>query len=201
MHGIRGRRAARGLRVPIAVVVLALVTVAGDRLSGQTVFASFYHVEGRHIVADATGEKVVFRGVNLSGLEFGARAANPYPGVLGTNYFLPRPRDLDAVKAMGMNVVRLPFEWARLVPGWSESHPLPGSLDAAYLALLESVIREAASRQLYVILDMHDFLKYWSGTPGRSALTAARPTSNCWLRPGACWRRTSPAIRRCWVTI
>ena len=44
----------------------------------------YFHTAGRDIVSDTTGEKFVFRGVNLNGLEFGAFFDNPYPGVEGT---------------------------------------------------------------------------------------------------------------------
>ncbi len=123
----------------------------------------FFHAEGRHIVSDYTGKKFVFRGVNLTGLEFGSFGNNPYPGDEGTNYFKPRPEDLDNIKALGFNVIRVPFEWARLVTHWQPTDSLPTSLNPNYLAILNEVVQMAGDRKLYVIFDMHDFLKYWSG--------------------------------------
>ena len=131
-----------------------------------TPWNTFFHTEGRDIVADSTGDKVAFRGVNLNGLEFGTlfnnRPANPYPGVLGTHYFQPRREDFVAVKNYGFNLVRVPFEWARLVPGW-QPPTLPTALNQDYLGLLDQVVNLAAEQQIYVVLDMHDFLKYWCG--------------------------------------
>ena len=125
---------------------------------------SYFHTVGRDIVSDSTAEKVVFRGVNLNGLEFGVWenfTDNPYPGEEGTNYFRPREKDFENIKDSGFNVIRVPFEWARLVTGWKPSDPLPTELDPEYLGLLDDVVDMAGQNELYVILDMHDFLKYW----------------------------------------
>ena len=142
-------------------------------------FNTFFYTEGRDIVADLTGEKVAFRGVNLNGAEFDTQfnsgSSAPYPGVEGTNYFRPRPADFDEIKASGGNVVRYPFEWARLVTGWQPSAPLPASLNSQYLGLLDQVVQMAAQRQMYVVLDMHDFLKYWSGPEMQECVDGADP--------------------------
>ena len=125
---------------------------------------SFFHTVGRDIVSDSTDEKVVFRGVNLNGLEFGVWENfedNPCPGEEGTNYFRPREKDFENIKDSGFNVIRVPFEWARLVTGWKPSDPLPTELDMEYLGFLDDVVDMAGQNELYVILDMHDFLKYW----------------------------------------
>jgi hypothetical protein len=124
---------------------------------------TFFHTQGRHIVADSTAGKVVFRGYNLNGLEFGAFSNNPYPGVPGANYFVPKSEDLENINVLGANVIRVPFEWARLIPNWRQGNALPAILDPEYLGLLDSVVQLATNQKIYVILDMHDFLKYWSG--------------------------------------
>lgn len=126
-------------------------------------WGTFFHTEGQFIVADSTGEKVILRGVNLNGLEFGTFFTNPYPGVVGTNFFTPRPTDFGTIESFGFNVIRVPFEWARLVPAWQPASSLPTELNRAYLGILDEVVGNAGARGLYVILDMHDFLKYWSG--------------------------------------
>jgi endoglucanase len=124
---------------------------------------SFFHASGRRLVSDASGEPFTFRGVNLNGLEFGTFFDNEYPGRLGTGYFRPRRTDFARLQRLGFNVVRAPFEWARLVPGWRTGDPLPTHLDPAYVALLDRVVERAAAHGLYVVLDLHDFFKYWSG--------------------------------------
>jgi len=150
----------------------ATITASKPRTAilDATPFNSFFHTEGRDIVADSTGEKVVFRGINADGLEYGTLFNHkpgtplpPYPGVLGTDYFMPRPEDFDEAKALGFNLIRVPFEWARLVTGWKPTDPLPTTLNPQYLGLLTQVVQMATARQLYVALDLHSFLKYWSG--------------------------------------
>jgi hypothetical protein len=123
----------------------------------------FFHTDETQIVADATGQSTVFRGINLPGLEYGTFYDRPYPGILGTNYFMPTPDDFDVLQERGFNLARIPFEWARLVPNWDPADPLPSDLNADYLNLLRDVVAMADQRGLYVILDMHDFLKYWDG--------------------------------------
>jgi len=143
------------------VLLSALISIAQLR---EAAALDFFHAEGRHLVSDTTGESFVFRGVNLTGLEFGAFFENPYTGTPGTDYFVPRTEDLDAIQQLGFNVVRLPFEWARLVPDeWAPGQALPMALEPAYLGIIEDVVAAAATRELQVVLEMHDFLKYWSG--------------------------------------
>jgi len=153
----------------------------GDGLSNLAAYElalppqSYFHTEGRDIVRDATGEKLVFRGVNLTGLEYGTFFDYPYPGALGTDYFQPRPVDFEAVQARGFNLVRVPFEWARLLPGWEPGDPLPVGLETNYLALLDAAVDMAGQHGLYVILDMHDFLKYWSGQGAQAGVNDSLP--------------------------
>ena len=124
-----------------------------------------FHTEGRDIVADAAGDKCVFRGVSLAGLEYGQFSSNAYPGVLSVDYFQPQSNDLHQVRSWGFNVVRIPFEWGRLVPSYLPGNPV--SLQPSYLATIAQILRWAEDEHLYVILDMHDYLKYW---PGYNAL-------------------------------
>lgn len=143
-------------------VLICLVTSFRTATADELPWPSFFHAEGRHLVADANGARCCFRGVNLAGLEYGAFFVKTYPGSLGVNFFQPEVRDLAQVAAWGFNCVRLPFEWARLVPGYRVGAPV--SLNAEYLGLIDQVVGWAAAQRLYVILDMHDYLKYWSGS-------------------------------------
>jgi hypothetical protein len=132
---------------------------------------SYFHAQGRDIVCDVTGEKMVFRGANLPGLDYGVFAEDfangpqneadaAYPGVLGTDYFVPRSVDVAAIAAHGFNVIRVPLEWARLVPSWVPGQPV--TLDQSYLTLLDSIVQEAAAQELFVIPELHDYLVYWA---------------------------------------
>ncbi|MFQ5605997.1 MAG: cellulase family glycosylhydrolase [bacterium] len=136
-------------------------------------FLTFFHAEGRDIVADATGEKWFFRGVNLNGLEFGSFSDSVnYPGELNKDYFAP---DLSDVTETAFNAIRIPFEWARLAPGWQPNQPLPDTLNQTYRAILDTLIQQARSAQKYLILDMHDFLIYWSGAGSKVCVDSSEP--------------------------
>lgn len=82
-------------------------------------------------------------GVNLAGAEFGA--------VPGIDYSYPTIAELDYFKSKGLKLFRLPFKWERIQP------TLNGSLDATELAKMKSFVDAARDRELWVILDMHNY--------------------------------------------
>lgn len=93
-------------------------------------------------------------GVNLSAADF-----NPYalPGTYGTDYTWPTEAELDYFASKRMNVVRVPFRWERLQPG-----PM-GEFDAAEVARMDAFIDDATGHELTVILDVHNYARYWGG--------------------------------------
>ncbi|MEI7902247.1 MAG: glycoside hydrolase family 5 protein [bacterium] len=150
------------LSVILPLLYMALVPASATWAGNDPIpWATFFHAEGRHLVADSNGARCFFRGVNLPGMEYGAFFEHSYPGTLGTDYFQPAADDLRQVAAWRLDCVRIPFEWGRLVPAWQPGDAV--ELDTSYHALLDEVIRRASEEQLYIVLDMHDFLKYWSG--------------------------------------
>ena len=102
-------------------VLVAAVWFAWDPRAaspGTTPYASFFHCEGRDTVSDATGEKVCFRGVCDTSLAYGVWGApgRACPGTEGTDYFRPVAAEYDKIAQWGFNVVRVSFEWRRLLP-------------------------------------------------------------------------------------
>ncbi|HEY0180534.1 MAG TPA: glycoside hydrolase family 5 protein [Dokdonella sp.] len=93
-----------------------------------------------------------FGGVNLSGAEFGSGAL---PGEVGVDYVWPTAQEVDYFHGRGMNVLRVPFLWERMQPS-------PGApLDADYLAGLDAVVACASALGMRVILDPHDYARYY----------------------------------------
>ncbi|MFT3784223.1 MAG: cellulase family glycosylhydrolase [Nibricoccus sp.] len=92
-------------------------------------------------------------GANLAGGDFGGSGA--YPGVLGTDYWYPRANDIDMAKAIGVELVRVPFKWDRI------QHDTEGVLDSALwapdLAALDASIAAMEARGMRIILDMHNY--------------------------------------------
>jgi uncharacterized protein (TIGR03437 family) len=164
--GPRRGRLAAWLALP--AVALAWLLAPGGR--GQVAPSlSFVHTDQQHLILDSTGRRLVLRGVNLGGLEFGGPfgAARParYPGVRDSDFFVPGSAEIRRIRELRFNAVRLPIEWARLVPAWEPARALPAALDATYLGFVRGVVQTVEAEGLYVVLDLHDFLKYWAAPP------------------------------------
>lgn len=168
---MRRRQHVRRLHVALASIALGLVTATASFIPARTLTTSFrasshptpwgtyYHTVGTTTVADSTNQTVVFRGAATPGLVYGF--GNAYPGKLNTDYYAPTADNLRQMKAWGLNVVRVPFEWGRLVQGVTPPIPAVPTLDSTYLGYMDDVINIATANQLYVILDMHDWDLYW----------------------------------------
>ncbi len=89
------------------------------------------------VLRDATGGTVLLRGVNVAG----NAKVPPF-------FAIRSEADLDPLKQWGMNVVRLLFTWEAYEPS-------SGIYDEAYLAYYVGVVRAAAARGLWVIVDFH----------------------------------------------
>lgn len=92
--------------------------------------------QGRYF-KDADGRVVLLRGVNATG----DAKVPPFRGITD-------PTMLDALPQWGLNVVRLLFTWEAFEPERCQ-------YDEAYLAYYEQVVRWAAERGVYVIVDFH----------------------------------------------
>ncbi|MBF0343632.1 MAG: cellulase family glycosylhydrolase [Nitrospirae bacterium] len=103
-------------------------------------------------------------GVNLCSAEFGESVL---PGTYGTDYTYPTPAELDYYKSKGLMLIRLPFRWERM------QQTKGGQLDSAELARMDSFIAAARERGMMVILDLHNFARYYGDIIGSSALPNA----------------------------
>ena len=90
-------------------------------------------------------------GVNYAGAEF---AGHVLPGVEGLDYSWPTAEGLDYYAGKGILLVRLPVRWERLQP------VLHGELDKDYLAGLVRSVRMMADRDMKVIIDLHNHMRY-----------------------------------------
>jgi len=91
------------------------------------------------------------KGVNLAGAEFKAKKK---PAVLNKDYVYPSNGDIDYVKKIGGNIIRLPFRWERIQP------TLMQDLDPTEMRVLSKTVKQANSRGLCVILDVHNYATY-----------------------------------------
>jgi endoglucanase len=94
-------------------------------------------------------------GLNIAGGEFG------HPGGrYGFDYIYPSQTELAFVAAHGFSVIRLPFQWERLQPH------IDGLLDGEELRRLQDVVLQAKADGLSVILDPHNYARYFDQTIG-----------------------------------
>jgi endoglucanase len=102
-----------------------------------------------------------FRGVNLSGAESGP---STLPGVEGSNYIWTTPAQIDYYNSKNMNIYRVNFLWERLQP------TAKGNLDLNYLTKLKSTVNYATGKGKYVILNPHNFARYYNNIVGSAAV-------------------------------
>ncbi len=100
-------------------------------------------------------------GVNLSGAEFGN-----IPGCYGIDYIYPHPGEFDYFSRIGMSLVRLPFRWERL------QRSLNSEFDDAELYRIMSALNAAMTYNLSVIIDLHNFGRYFGAVVGTDAVPA-----------------------------
>jgi endoglucanase len=101
-------------------------------------------------------------GVNISGMEYGGAGA-----VANTNYVVPTLSELQYYQSQGQDLIRLPISWTTLQTS------LNGALDPTYLANIESVLNNAASLGMKVIVDLHDYGAYNGNKIGGGTVTDA----------------------------
>jgi endoglucanase len=100
------------------------------------------------------------RGVNLSGGEFGTAI----PGTEGIDYRWPTPAMVDYYIARGANTFRVGFEWERIQAAAG------GELAAPYLAGLTALVTYATQHGATVIIEPHNFARYYGNTVGSAAV-------------------------------
>jgi len=104
-----------------------------------------------------------FRGVNLAGGEFG----NALPGTENIDYRWPTNAEVDYYVSKGMNTFRVGFKWERLQSAAYQS------FQTAYAAKLDALVSYATATGAKVILNPHNFARYYGSTIGSSQVPNA----------------------------
>lgn len=102
--------------------------------------------------------QVPYRGVNLAGAEFG----DALPGVVDKDYKFPTRAEVDYFMTKGMNTFRVGFKWERL------QRSANGGFDSAYAGSLDDLVEYATSKGAFVILNPHNFARYYGKLVGSS---------------------------------
>jgi endoglucanase len=103
----------------------------------------------------ASGSDLLYTGVSLAGAEFGSAPTPTDLGVYDDDYIYPNSKEVDYFLSKGMNTLRMPFRWERLQP------TLNGDFDSAEFARFNSFITYATSHGANVIIDPHNFARYY----------------------------------------
>lgn len=123
-------------------------------------------VQAQPNVSRGAGKPLAFTGVNLSGGEFDDPQPDHRP-VYGQKYIYPAPAEMDYFAGKGVNILRFPFHWADLQPA------LNGPLDPDVLGRIKEVVQEATSRGQVVLLDPHDYARYYGKLVGSAEVPDA----------------------------
>jgi endoglycosylceramidase len=152
---VRGGRATARLVLAGALALTSVVScsegdtgdagdAAGRRSGAAEALPRLHAVRGDHpAIVDQDGRQVILRGVNLNSLAEYAQANPDFEPV--------RPltdNEWDAMAAEGFDVVRLLVSWSRL-------EPERGRIDESYVDEIRRAVRDAAARDMYTVVDMH----------------------------------------------
>ncbi|GAA4029072.1 hypothetical protein GCM10022281_05240 [Sphingomonas rosea] len=111
-------------------------------------------------------------GINISGAEFGG-------GIGGNNdsqYHWPTLSELQYYQARGVDLVRIPFSWERMQPNaW-------GALSTTELGLLKTLLSNAATLGMDVIIDLHNYGRYYGNAIGASNGPSAAQFADFWAK-------------------
>lgn len=88
----------------------------------------------------------------MAGAEF-----NPavLPGKLNTNYTYPTTAEFEQLAAIGVNTVRLPIRWERI------RNDMYGPMITSEMNQIHAVYRTAKRLNMCVIIDMHNYARYY----------------------------------------
>lgn len=116
------------------------------------------------------------RGVSLSGMEFGSNV----PGSVGAEYLVGQEQQIPYWTGKGAKIFRLPFLWERV------QTTMGGPLDGAGLPGIDAVVTAAVNAGCFVILDMHQYMRYTiSGTQyiiGETSQATAANFADVWSK-------------------
>ncbi len=108
--------------------------------------------------------QMLYTGTNLAGADFGE---GNLPGIYNIHYTYPTAQEVDYYVGKGMNTFRIPFRWERLQQSQN------AALNATELSRLESIVTYATDQGAHVVLDPHNYARYFGNVIGSVALPSS----------------------------
>ena len=96
-------------------------------------------------------------GINVAGAAF---ASSQIPGKHGTNFFFPPTGYYSKWQQKGITWIRFSIQWERLQPKAN------GDFDESYARLIDKTLVEAHQNGIEVMLDVHNYGRYYSEVVG-----------------------------------
>ncbi len=126
---------------------------------------------------------IAYTGVNLAGAEFGDGSL---PGTYNVHYTYPTDAEVDYFMGKGMNTFRLPFRWERL------QHQQFDNFDADEVARINDFVSYATSKGAMVLLDPHNYARYYGGVIGQDVPVSA--FADFWSKLASLYQSNSQVI-------
>lgn len=126
---------------------------------------------------------IAYTGVSLAGAEFGDGSL---PGTYNVNYMYPNHAEVDYFMGKGMNIFRLPFRWERL------QHQQFEDFDADEVRRISDFVSYATSKGAMVLLDPHNYARYYDGLIGPDVPVTA--FANFWSNLASRYQSNSQVI-------
>lgn len=107
--------------------------------------------------------------------------------MLNIDYRYPTASEYRYFAGKQMNIVRLPILWERMQP------KAQGPLDQAQLALLKQAVANAKAANQYLIIDVHNYAKYYGQKIG-SKRVPVRTFTDLWRRLAIAFKSDNAVI-------
>lgn len=118
---------------------------------------------------------ILYRGINLSGGEF------------DSGFYLPGASEMIYFISKGMNITRIPFKWEYIQPNLD----LPIDFSSGHALQIVDLINALVDAHVYVLLDMHNYMRYDGQVIGASSVTTTQ-YATAWGELAAQFHGSSP---------
>ena len=137
----------------------AVTDLAGNQAMAQP-------TETPYPLSPASFAPINYKGVNIAGAEQNPQSTRPY----GYDYIYPRSVEIDYFASRGFGLLRMPINISRVQP------KNLAALDPVQTGYIKAVLDYALSKNMWVVLDAHNYGYVTDSTSGASRLIGVDPS-------------------------